>query len=574
MCIYRKSAVFLSDILSRTNNQQKNNRMVDRRAYYQSGLGKTWGNVRIVLGQNAMDGMHHWNNTVADRDAADGQYSDGRMEETVARLYFTNTTHPVIRDVLEGFECSQDISLESLAIQNVMNNRGPDALVGSIPGEGVHSVRLLDMCRYCHVTTSVLVSRTKDVDVVLVPRRPDVAARDSLFFLVYATNVKAVNLCELLRREKKVAVVLDVDNTLVDAEPYSVEEDDDHVWVERDVYTSHGTLVRGRIAHLSVPEDVEETMKQHQEEDGSFLIQWSYKGMTYSFLVRIRRGWNFFKSFLIENENKFMTFLCSMGKREYIELIWHGLDPESRIIPREEWGSRISSTYPDTLEEAAKKTALIALSCSTVHDRYAETHIAAPYMCIDDSPESYEEPYMSSVLLIDEFSRRKSDTSGTALSIMTHYMNVYWDATCGELGTFAWQAAQSFSRAILHAMQTTVMESPNALQYLQSRCSKQGELLWRQITVEYVLPGLTVTSHMQAVNAIMKTRRSLDDSLARGFDAYSHTDVDAPRRTSSSVTTSPIKIAHQRTGGKSQQQEYEDGPSPDDRLNSYMMMQC
>lgn len=538
---------------------------ISRSMYTQGGLGKTWGNVRIVLGQEATERMDIWDITQDDME-------DGL--ETVGRLYFTNTTHPVIRDVLEGFECTEHISLESLAIQNVMNNRGPDALVGSIPGELVHSARLLHMCRRCHEHSSVLVSRTKDVDVVLVPRRPDVAERDSLFFLAYATNVKAVNLCESLRREKKVAVVLDVDNTLVDAEPYVVDDSENYMWIERDVRTSNGTDIHGKIAYVPGSEN-------QVDQDGSFLIQWSYPGrglsnpVTYCFLVRIRKGWQFFRSFLIENKSKFMTFLCSMGKREYVELIWHGLDPESYIIPLEDWNLRISSTYPDTLPQAAKKTALLALSCSTVHDRYAETHLAAPYICIDDSPESYEEPYMSSVFLIDEFSREKPDL-GTGLSIMTHYLSVYWDATCGELGTFAWQAAQSFSTAIMHAMQTTVMESPNALQYLQSRCSKQGELLWRQITVEYVLPGLSATSHMQTVNAVMKTRRSMDDSFARGFDMQAANPLDVGRRSVRSTTSSPMKISKQKPGpfGQPQDNMSPDGLSPDDRLNSHMMMQC
>lgn len=538
----------------------------------QTGLGKTWGNVRIVLGQDAKRRIDEWTSS-EDIGSNDKREEGTSLDETVARLYFTNTTHPVIRDVLEGFEVTESMSLPALAIQNLMNNRGPDALVGSIPGEMVHSARLLDMCRVCHDMSSVLVSRTQDVDVVLVPRKPDVAEKDSLSFLVYATNVKAVNLCELLRKEKQVAVVLDVDNTLVDAEPYMVDDSEEYTWIEHDVCSSNGTLLHGRIAHLT-------EAGESKDQDGSFVIQWSYPGtwaahpITFCFLVRIRKGWNFFRSFLIENEHKFMTFVCSMGKREYVELIWHGLDPGFCIIPRDAWGSRISSTYPDTLNEAAKKTALLALSCSTVHDRYAETHLAAPYMCIDDSPESYEEPYTSSVLLIDEFTRENSD-SGTALSLMTHYMNTYWDATCGELGTFAWQAAQSFSTAILHAMQSTVMESPNALQYLQSRCSKQGELLWRQITVEYVLPGLSAKSHVETVNAIMQTRRSLDDSLARGFDTYAPhpiPNIALGRRSISSTTTSPIKISKSVPRGTVPAEG--DSLSPDERLDSYMMMQC
>ena len=54
-------------------------------------------------------------------------------------------------------------------------------------------------------------------DVVLVPRLPKTARRDGLYFVAYATNVRAVELCESLRRQRKVAVVLDMDNTLIDA---------------------------------------------------------------------------------------------------------------------------------------------------------------------------------------------------------------------------------------------------------------------------------------------------------------------------------------------------------------------
>ena len=54
-------------------------------------------------------------------------------------------------------------------------------------------------------------------DVVLVPRLPKAARRDGLYFVAYATNVRAVELCESLRRQRKVAVVLDMDNTLIDA---------------------------------------------------------------------------------------------------------------------------------------------------------------------------------------------------------------------------------------------------------------------------------------------------------------------------------------------------------------------
>lgn len=56
----------------------------------------------------------------------------------------------------------------------------------------------------------VLACALPSADVVLVPRLPETAARDGLYFLAYATNLRAVELCERLRQESKVAFVLDL----------------------------------------------------------------------------------------------------------------------------------------------------------------------------------------------------------------------------------------------------------------------------------------------------------------------------------------------------------------------------
>jgi len=95
------------------------------------------------------------------------------------------------------------------------------------------------------------------------------------------------------------------------------------------------------------------------------------------------------------------------------------------------------------------------------------------------------------VLLVEEFSSRRNSVGGFAMLRLIDDLNTFYEAVCGDAGTFAWMAAQSFGLAIMDAMRRTAMESPEALAYLQTRCRKQGQLLYRQLTVEYVLPGAT-----------------------------------------------------------------------------------
>ena len=70
--------------------------------------------------------------------------------------------------------------------------------------------RLLSLCQSCHDNGEVLACSLPSADMVLVPRLPATAAQDGLYFLAYATNLRAVELCERLRQQKQVALVLDL----------------------------------------------------------------------------------------------------------------------------------------------------------------------------------------------------------------------------------------------------------------------------------------------------------------------------------------------------------------------------
>lgn len=321
-------------------------------------------------------------------------------------------------------------------------------------------------------------------DVVLVPRLPSTAQRDNIYFVAYATNIRAVKMCETLRSLRQVAVVLDIDNTLIDATPASIAEGDWEIydWIETTVENSSGRKVIGKIAHIPGSEVSDPTQER------AFYIHWSVGRMTCTFKVRVRCGWGAFREFLLSNSSRFAPFVCSKGKLEYVQLIWTGLDAGPTLIPRELWSTRITSTYPDTIARAGQKTALVALGCVDVTRPTPPTQLAAPMVFLDDSPEAYDPEYSDSILYVEEY--RPSDgvhsDRGSVLGQVCTRLDAYWAATCTEAGTFAWQAAQSFATAILGAMQKTPIESPDALAYLQGRCTKQGTALWHQITVSNV----------------------------------------------------------------------------------------
>ncbi len=355
--------------------------------------------------------------------------------------------------------------------------------------------------------------------MVLVPRVPSAAEQDGLYFIAYATNIRAVKLCESLRSLKKVAIVLDIDNTLIDATPENLDDEKFRSlsWREIFVESSSGRKIQGHLADLPLDPEYAQT------EERAFMIHWQVGRMNCTFKVRVRPGWRAFREFLLSNATKFAPFVCSKGKLEYVQLIWTGLDIDDQhdsttdgqitsttvedgvshgtgeigdgtatstkfLIPREMWSTHITSTFPDSLPKAAQKTALVAVGCADVFRPLPPTQLAAPIIFLDDSPEAYDPEYSNSILYVEEY--RPSDDvhtdKGSVLAQVASRLETYYSATCGEAGTFAWQAAQSFATAILGAMQKTPMESPDALAYLQVRCTKQGFALWHQITAASV----------------------------------------------------------------------------------------
>ncbi|KDD75875.1 hypothetical protein H632_c460p2, partial [Helicosporidium sp. ATCC 50920] len=427
---------------------------------------------------------------------------------------------------------------------------GPDALVGCIPGEGPHRARLQSLSAECHAKGEVLVCSLPAGDVVLVPRQPGTAERDGLCFVAYATNVKAVELCDSLRRGHRVAVVLDIDNTLIDAVPVTVGERDWHRldWNECAVSTASGSVLHAcwckipghpdeaapAAAWGSASDDASVQLPPRTKScslagsstssdptalcEASYLMHWSVGRADCTFLVRVRRGWAWFRSWLARHGDRFAPFVCSKGKQEYVQLLWHFLDPEGELLPRALWGSRLTSTFPDCVSQALPKTALTALGCAPVLNPHVATQLAAPLVAVDDSHEAYLPEYAMNVLFVEEY-RPADDAScadsGSVLRQVAARLDRFWGVTCSEEGAGAWQAAQSFAAALLATVCRTPVESPDALVYLQLRCRRQGEALWHQFTVDDVFGGdVFISDRPELMLARGEDGREEEDALS------------------------------------------------------------
>ena len=78
--------------------------------------------------------------------------------------------------------------------------------------------------------------------------------------------------------------------------------------------------------------------------------------------------------------------MCSKGKQEYVQLLWHMLDPLSQLFPKTDWDWRLNSTYPDAVPRAVQKTMLSALGCAHPLSIAPASQLACPVMCLDDCP--------------------------------------------------------------------------------------------------------------------------------------------------------------------------------------------
>lgn len=249
------------------------------------------------------------------------------------------------------------------------------------------------------------------------------------------------------------------------------------------------------------------------------------------------------------------TFVCSKGKREYVELIYGGLDAVDHndsldsepavLIPRDVWHKRITSTWPDTMQIASDKNALMALGCAGPGDSLgAETHVAAPVVCVDDCPQTYLDLFRPNVLLVEKFQNGAS-MGGMDMLRVIEDLGTVWEKCAGRTGTFAWQSAQSFGMAIMNAMRSKAMESPEALEFLQGRCRKQGQLLYRQLTVEYLLPGSTPAA-IERHTGLERRRRTHGHPRGHSPSAEARYGAVA-RRTSLELNNSDLALSSRRS---------------------------
>lgn len=419
---------------------------------------------------------------------------DGIPLGIVGRLYLANAAPEALKHAFNAFQIRR-VSLLAIGVQQVVNGKGPDALIGSIPGNSPHSIRLRELAESCYNNKQCLVSGSDRGDIVLIPRSQSVVEEDGFDFLVFVTNIKAADVCDLLRHQHKALVVLDLDNTLVDAMAVAVTQKDWDAlhWQPCQVTTESGMEVAAQYAVL---------MEHDPLADAVYIMHWRMGKLCCTFKVRIRRGWERLREFFVRERSRFEVFVCSKGKQEYVQLLWHMLDPLSQLFPRTDWDWRLNSTFPDTVPKALPKTMLTALGCAHPLDDMPHMQLACPSMCLDDCPKAYMEHYHSNVLFVEEY--RPSDLftsdTGSVLLQAEHRLERYWaasyaEAACpdnaGDQGSRAAGIPSPWDKAVdgvLRLMQEWLgqpMQYPKSLEeqglrcaalaaWLQDCCSVQG----------------------------------------------------------------------------------------------------
>ncbi|GAB4823713.1 hypothetical protein N2152v2_010759 [Parachlorella kessleri] len=364
-------------------------------------------------------------------------------------------------------------------------NQGPDALVGEIPGESPHSLRLRELAQACYDAKECLVCTTSCGDIVLVPRAPRVACEDGFAFLVFATNIKAAEVCDIIRHQQKALVVLDLDNTLVDASAVAVTQKDWDAlhWQPCTVTTESGQDLPAQYAAL---------MEHDPHAEATYIMHWRLGRLCCTFKVCIRRGWERLREFLVRERERYEVFVCSKGKQEYVQLLWHMLDPLSQLFPTTDWDWRLNSTFPDTVPRAVPKTMLTALGCTHPLDEAPTTQLACPVMCLDDCPKAYLEEYHNNVMYVEEY--RPSDLftsdSGSVLRQAQLRLEDFWAANfaqpagqdSGEEGG-PWTRAVDGVVEIMHDMLGEPLRKPEDLREHDERCAVLGEWLRERSSV-------------------------------------------------------------------------------------------
>lgn len=370
-----------------------------------------------------------------------------------------------------------DIRAEDVVLSELLNQRGPAAWLaapcsgpaasdsscssegsehsqGSKGSGGAPGAALVRLAQRCFERGEVLVLNTQmqHFDLLLLPRQA--AAADGVAFAVFATRVDGVQFIAQTIAAKQVAVVLDLDSTLLESEHLTVQPPEWRELPWRAVplrQEPSGHAVTGRVCALP---------DEGHHSEGVHATTWVWKGIAHNYRVRQRLGWSHLRDLLVQEchpGGKLTAYVLSLGRPLYIQTCWHILDPKGLIIPQREFKQKVNSARPDGVYWVPEKTPCIGLGLRTVFDPDYNMRLG-PVWIADDLPEVFMEKYRDSVYSVPPYRPVANmpndyDADGSVLRGMAASIEQFWHhcyGPDGSSGTVA--AASAAARQVLHQL--------------------------------------------------------------------------------------------------------------------------
>ncbi|KAL4423463.1 hypothetical protein ABPG77_005415 [Micractinium sp. CCAP 211/92] len=370
-----------------------------------------------------------------------------------------------------------DIRAQDVVLSELLNQRGPVAWLAALcsgpttsasscSSYGIESVQeskdtretpgaaLVQLAQRSIRQGEVLVLSTQaeHFDLLLLPRQA--AAADGVAFAVFATQVDGVRFIAQTIAAKRVAVVLDLDSTLLESEHLPVQPPEwrDLAWRAVPLRQEpSGQAVTGRVCPLQ---------DEGHHSECVHATTWVWKGAVHSYRVRQRLGWSQLRDFLVQESRpggKLSVYVLSLGRPLYIQTCWHILDPKGLVISQREFKQKINSARPDGVSWVPEKTPCIGLGLRTVFDPDFNMRLG-PVWIADDLPEVFMEKYRDSVFPVPPYRPvanppAEFDADGSVLRGMAASIEQFWRHCYGADGNGGTVAtASAAAQQVLHEL--------------------------------------------------------------------------------------------------------------------------
>lgn len=221
----------------------------------------------------------------------------------------------------------------------------------------------LAFVRQIHVSNHILVTQCETL--LLLPR--PAAHKDGILLLIFKIPYKAAVMTHQLISQRRIAVILDIDNTLIESEV-----------IGNQAPSSWTTLEFSKIAHSR--DDHGDAYAAQQKYDGMAENSWAmyFENKSLKFVVRHRPGWECLRAFL--RDDRFHVSYCSLGLPSYIAGVVTTLDPDLSLIDGDM--SRVVSARKDRV---GWKSPCIALNVSEALDHETKCLRMLPLLIVDDT---------------------------------------------------------------------------------------------------------------------------------------------------------------------------------------------